>query len=103
MLTAWFTTPVTVTPYEGESAYGATYGAEQTVMMRVNDGRKLVRNSAGDEVVSETTLYGPLEAAAAFAPESVVTVDGRPSRVITIARRRGRVSNVLDHVEVTVA
>lgn len=96
----WFTTPIAVTPYDGEGAYGPIYGAEQTVLMRVNEGRRLVRSRSGDEVVSETTLYGPLSAVDAFAPESLVTVDGRAAQVITVSRRREPNGGSMDHIEV---
>lgn len=100
---SWFTTAVAVTPYEGESSTGPTFGAEQTVLVRVNEGRKLVRDRNGDEVVSETTIYGPLAAADAFPPESLVTVNGRPTRVIAASPRQGLRGRGLDHVEVALA
>lgn len=96
---------VTVTPYAGETAYGPTYRAAVEVDCRVEYVRKLVRSSTGDEVVSETTIYvlPVLQSGArsmdVFAPESLVTHDGRDAQVISAASHRGRDQAVL--VEVT--
>lgn len=85
---------VTVTTYGGETAYGPSYGAAVDVSCRVEADRKLVRNAAGDEVVSETTLYVPptvggVAATDLFAVESVVTHGDRASVVIACNSRRG--------------
>lgn len=96
---------VTVTPYSGEGAYGPIYGAAVDVDCRVQADRKLVRSSGGDEVVAETTIYvlpvlpSGARAVDVFAPESLVTHDGRDAQVISAASHRGRDLAVL--VEVT--
>lgn len=96
---------VTVTPYRGETAYGPSYGDALEVDCRAVTDRKVVRNAAGDEVVSESTLYvrptlpDGADATVVFAPESLVTVNGRRSQVITAAPHRGAGPTVL--VEIT--
>lgn len=86
---------VTVETYSGEGAYGPGFAAPVTVKVNVDQTRRLVRNTAGDEVVSEATLnIHPqprdeatgelLDAATLFFPESRVTIDGRAARVIGV-------------------
>lgn len=96
---------VTVTPYRGETAYGPSYADPLEVDCRAVTYRKLVRNGAGDEVVSEATLYvrptlpDGTAAADVFPPESLVTVNGRQAQVISAAPHRGTGPPVL--VEIT--
>lgn len=95
--------PVTVRSYTGEGGYGPTYAAEVATFCHLDATRKLVRNAAGDEVVSETTLLldpdQGVDVEAVFQPESLVVARGRESRVITVSPHldRGR----LAYLEVT--
>ena len=95
---------VVVETYTGEGAYGPNFATPVTVKVNVDQTRRLVRNSAGDEVVSESTLAvhpAPrdeatgllLDAGTLFAPESRVTIDGRVARVIGVKSNtvRGRI------------
>ena len=95
---------VTVESYTGDGAYGPNFEAPVTVKVNVDQTRRLVRNTAGDEVVSEATLAvhpAPrdeatgelLDAGTLFAPESRVTIDGRAARVIGVKPNtvRGRI------------
>jgi len=95
---------VAVETYSGEGAYGPIFAASVTVKVNVDQTRRLVRNPAGDEVVSEATLAvhpqprdeatrALLDAMALFAPESQVTIDSRVAKVITAKANtaRGRV------------
>ena len=96
---------VSVTSYGGETAYGPGYGPAVDVTCRVEYGRKLVRNTAGDEVVSESTIYvlptlpDGTKAVDVFAVESLVTHEGRTATVIGAAPHRGMGDTV--YVEVT--
>jgi hypothetical protein len=99
------TEPVSVRTYQGEGAYGPLFGPAVTTWCQLDAGRRLVRNRAGDEVVSESTLrLSPdldesLDLEALFTPESLVAAGGRGSRVITAkpVLARGR----LVYLEVT--
>ena len=86
---------VTVETYSGEGAYGPNFAASVTVKVNVDQTRRLVRNPAGDEVVSEATFAvhpqprnetsgATLDAVALFAPESAVTIAGRSAKVIGV-------------------
>ena len=86
---------VAVETYSGEGAYGPIFEAPVTVKVNVDQTRRLVRNTAGDEVVSESTLAvhpqprneatrALLDAVALFAPESQVTISGRAAKVIGV-------------------
>lgn len=95
---------VTVTPYNGEGAYGPSYGDAVAVDCRVVYERKLVRNTDGDETVSESTIYvlptvNGVPAVDLFQPETAVSHQGRNARVIGIAPHRGMGAPIL--VEVT--
>ena len=73
---------VSVETYSGESAYGPIYGTAATVLCKASSLRQLVRNGAGDEVVSELTLYVHPDDEAKFTPESRVTYSSRVSTVL---------------------
>lgn len=95
---------VTVSPYVGETANGPAYGEPVTVDCRVNYERKLVRDTTGDEVVSESTVYSLPEHTAGrtvdlFPPESLIVHEGRESRVIGLSPHRGMGGPLL--VEIT--
>lgn len=92
----------TVETYDSESAYGPTYNDPVEIRCNVDAKRRLVRNAAGDEVVSEATLHiHPSTPVETFAPESRVTVNGRPTTVIDAKAHtlRGKTT----HLEVLVA
>ena len=95
---------VAVETYSGDGAYGPNFDAPVTVKVNVDQTRRLVRNTAGDEVVSEATLAAHpaprdeatgllLDAQALFVPESRVTISGRAAKVIGVKANtvRGRV------------
>lgn len=101
------TEPVSVQTYLGETAYGPSYAVSATTFCQLDAGRRLVRNGAGDEVVSETTLrLSPdldpaIDLEAMLLPESLVSVRGRNSRIVEAKPHieRGR----LVYVEVALA
>jgi len=95
---------VAVETYSGEGAYGPIFEAAVTVKVNVDQTRRLVRNAAGDEVVSESTLAvhpqprdeatgALLDAGTLFSPESAVTISGRAAKVISVKANtvRGRI------------
>lgn len=94
-----------VETYLGETSRGPLLEPERVFDCRAEAARKLVRNAAGDEVVSEVTLFlpaqmpGDLSAVNVFCTESVVTVQGRQSSVISVRTHRGLAGPV--YVEVT--
>jgi hypothetical protein len=86
---------VSVRTYEGETAYGPEFAPARSFDCRAEHTRKLVRNTAGDEVVSEKTIYlpptlGDLRAVDVFTVESLVELDGRVSSVIGCSSHRGQ-------------
>ena len=86
---------VSVETYAGEGAYGPTYAAAVTVPCNVEVTRRLVRNAAGDEVVSESTLTIHPDDLATFTPESRLTFESRTSTVLGVSPLsfRGNVSH----------
>lgn len=90
---------ITIEPYLGAGPFGDTYGAAVTVRAVVDDKRRLVRNSGGDQVLASTTAYCPL---ATVAPvDSRVTVRGRQTIVIASRKLDGHAMPVPSHVEVS--
>ncbi|MGW0039827.1 hypothetical protein [Gordonia sp. NPDC003376] len=49
----FFTISVHVRRFTGQGSFGATYAAAETILCRVRYGARLVRNTAGDQVVSQ--------------------------------------------------
>ena len=103
---------VAVETYTGESAYGPNFAASVTVKVNVDQTRRLVRNSAGDEVVSEATLNihpqprdettgALLDATTLFMPESRVTISGRLAKVIGVRPNTVRGQTVFVKVTTT--
>jgi hypothetical protein len=80
-----FLDTVDVEEYLGESAYGPLFATSVTVSCRVSATRQLVRNSLGEEVVSEATLYVQPADATPFVPESRATISGRASLVLGVS------------------
>lgn len=76
---------VAVETYSGDSAYGPIYAASANVTCDVDATRRLVRNSNGDEVISELTLRVNAADDAKFTPESRVTVSSRVSTVLAVS------------------
>lgn len=89
----------TVEPLTGEGAYGDVYGAPVAVPCFAESERSLVRDSAGQEVVSEGAIY--TELSANIPVGSKVTVFGRTSQALQVKRHddAGRLTT-LAHLEV---
>lgn len=92
---------VTIEPYLGAGGAGDVYGPAVTVRVIVDDKRKLVRNAQGDQVVSETTLFCPLDTD--VPTDSRVILRGRETTVITAGRLDGQQLPVPSHLEVNLA
>jgi hypothetical protein len=89
-----------VEKYLGTGAYGDSFAAPATISGFLDDDRKLVVSSTGEQVVSESTFYTYPANAALFTVDSRVTVNGRETRVIGVKRRDSGPLNLPDHVEV---
>lgn len=92
---------VTVEAFEGDGSFGPAYAAAVTVRALVEDTRRLVRDEAGTEVVSASTLRVPLGTVCP-AGSRVTLPDGRTATVITAARYDGGGFPVPSHLEVAV-
>ena len=83
-----FAAPVTLDPAAGNGCF-------------IDDTRRLVRSSDGEQVISETTLYTFPSNADLFTPNSRVTINGAVSRVITKNLNDSGALGLPDHVAVT--
>lgn len=92
---------VSVETYSGDSAYGAMYADAVSVRCNIDQKRRWVRTAAGDEAVSEMTLYVHPDDSAYFTPETRVTASAYVSRVLAVKPHTFRGYTV--HLEVSVA
>lgn len=91
---------IDVETYTGTGAYGDQHEAAVPVACMVEDSRRLVRNTDGDEVMSETTLYAHLDDAAKLTEKSFVTLpSGRASKIILRKLRDDGGMGTPQHVE----
>jgi hypothetical protein len=108
----WLVDSVTVEAYEGAGVEGAIFGAATIVggalsqivgaEIMVEHKRRLIRNSDGNEVLSETTLYVSVAASTAFPLHSRVTLtDGTQTTVESVQRLE--VYGLFDHAVVALA
>jgi hypothetical protein len=104
MISDLFIHTATVETFTGTGSHGPGFAAPVTKAGFAEDGRKLVRNATGQEVVSETTWFTSLDDAALYSTDSRVTINGRVARVI-IAKRRdlGALGPEVTHLEVALA
>lgn len=93
---------VTVRTRTGAGANGDVHAAPVPATVFVEDGRKLVRDTTGEQVVSETTLYADPAAESLFATGSLVTVRGRETTVLLVKAHLIGDPDV-DHVEINLA
>ncbi len=90
---------VMMEPYLGVSSVGDMYGPAVEVRGLLEQKTRLVRNAAGEQVVSSSTFRAPLETVAP-AKSRVKLPDGRRTTVIAAVRQDGAGLPVPDHLEV---
>lgn len=100
IIARFFVHTATVETYTGAGPTGDTYAAAVAKKGLLDDGVVLVRTSAGEQLVQKTIWYGPLTDAAAFPPQSRVTVNGRAVQVSAVRRRDSGTLGLPDHIEV---
>lgn len=93
-------TTVTIETKTGTGANGDVYAAAVTRAVFLEDGRHLVRDATGQQVVSESTLYADPADALLFQPDSRITLPTRVAYVI-LAKSRAIGDPDVDHTEVT--
>lgn len=92
---------VTATPLTGQGAYGPVYGDAVTVNGFLDDTRRLVRDSDGAEVVSETSLRCPLAHADHLTPGTLVDLGHRTATVIGQSRHTAPGLDLPEHLKVS--
>ena len=79
----FFVHTITIEPFLGTSGYGVDlFGSPQQVLGFLESARKLVRNTTGDQVISEATFYTATTNLALFPTNSRFTYTGYVTRVI---------------------
>lgn len=99
-ISVFFVHTVDVETFVGESGVGEVFAALVSVGCFVDDSVHLVRNSAGEEVVSSTVVYADPADGPKFAVDSRVTVNGRKARVIALNDYDSGPLGLPDHAEV---
>lgn len=91
---------VTVEAYAGSGPYGDTYATAVTVTCFADQKRRLIRAPDGSQVVSESTVYAPLDTVCP--PRSRVTLpDGQQTIVIAAHRRDAAgLADAVEHLEI---
>ncbi|MFF2621298.1 hypothetical protein [Oerskovia jenensis] len=98
-LAEFFVHEVVLAPIVGSGGYGDVHGPPVPVRCLVDGRTQLVRDRAGAEVVSSTSVFAGPEAPDG-PPGSLVTLpSGRIATVITQARRTSGPLGLPDHVE----
>lgn len=94
---------ISVERYEGSGAFGDVFAAATEETGFVDDTRKLVRDVAGQEVISSARVFLP-PTIADVPPDSRVTLPAqfadRISRVIAVARHDSGTLGLPDHLEI---
>jgi len=98
----WFVDTVTVETFTGTSGYGVDqFDAPQSVAGFLESSRKLVRSSAGDQIVSEATFYTDKANIGLFPANSRVTYPGVTTRVIRPNLNDGPGLGLPEHAAIT--
>ncbi len=91
---------VTVEAYAGSGPHSDTYADPVSVPCFVDQKRKLIRAPNGSQVVSESTVYAPLDTVAP-ARSRVTLPDGQRTIVISAARRTAAgITEAPEHLEI---
>lgn len=84
-VTRHMTSSASVSPLEGEGAYGPAFGAPVDVMCWPEQSSKQVRAAGGEETTSSTRLWCSAAHEPLFPVGSSVTFAGRTSEVIAVS------------------
>lgn len=86
----FMTSSVSVQTFQGATGTGSRYATAVTKMVMVDEGRRLVRDADGEQVVSEATLYDAnLDNESVYLPGSKVTLpSGRSAYVIMLKKHQ---------------
>lgn len=90
---------VTVTPDAGYGSHGPIPGTPVEVPCFIDDTRRLVRSTSGEQVVSETTLFCALEHADLLAVGTPVDLGYRTAEVIGQSRHTAPGLDLPEHLE----
>lgn len=101
-LVDWWRHTITIARYTGTGAYGDVWAAPTSEAGMVEDKRRMIRASNGEQVISSTTVYLPIST-----PDvplgSTVTLPAvfgtRVATVLAVARHDGGGQPTPDHLE----
>lgn len=100
-LAEFYVHTVTVDTYKGSGPYGDAYDpTSEPIPCFIDESRRLVRSTNGEQIVSETTLWMDKEHYEAFKPDSIVQVNGHESTVITRSLADSGDLDLPDHLSV---
>ena len=91
---------VLVEPLAGEGATGPVYNPGTTVRVIVDDTRRMVRDATGAQVVSETSLFAPLDTTCPVGSR-VTLPSGRVAYALAVLTLDGGALPVPSHLEIS--
>lgn len=100
-LTDFYDQRVTVLTLESSGSWGDEYTHTSDVPCFLDESRNIVLDQNGQEVVSMTTLTGPVDTAELYTPGSQVKLPTRTATVISVGVARPGVLDLPAHVEVS--
>lgn len=92
---------VTVLTLDSSGSWGDEYTHTRGVRCFLDESRNTVLNQVGREVVSMTTLTGPVDTADLYKPGSQVQLPTRTATVISVGVARPGILDLPAHVEVS--
>lgn len=99
-LAGWWVHTVTATPDAAYGSHGPVAGDPVTVPCFLDDTRRLVRSTTGEQVVSETTVFCALEHVDTLTPGTPVDLGYRTAEVIGQSRHTAPGLDLPEHLEV---
>lgn len=98
-MTEFYVHTVSTKTLIGTGAYGDVHAEPVDTAGFVDEKRRLVRDTTGQQVISETTIYGPPERKLVWTPGSLITLpSGREATVITCGVSDSGDLDLPDHV-----
>ena len=92
---------VTVDVVTSGGSWGDTVEPSQPLRCFIDEGRSIVRDSNGAEVVSSTTITFPPEYADLLNPGGTVHLPDRAAGIIAVSRADSGPLDLPDHIEVS--
>lgn len=102
-LAGWWRHQITIARYTGTGAYGDVWDSPTTELGAIEDRRRMIRSSNGQQAVSSTTVYLPLSTPDVPLGSNVTlpaAFGARVATVLQVSRHDGGGQPTPDHLEI---